>query len=79
MAFGVATHVSLSHLGLEKEALGRPRAVSLLAGALLLALTARVIADWSESYFDHIGWAAAFWIVGTTIWLAYLGPKLLRR
>ena len=39
----------------------------------------RVAADWSGTYFTHLGWAAAAWIVGTGGWLAYLGPRLLKR
>jgi uncharacterized protein involved in response to NO len=44
LAFAVATHVSLAHLGLT----------------------------------DHLGWAAAAWIAGSAVWLAFLGPRLLR-
>ncbi|MGH7742914.1 MAG: NnrS family protein [Candidatus Eiseniibacteriota bacterium] len=79
MAFGVATHVAFSHLGLEQLALGRPLAVAVLGGALLLALLARLAADVSETYFVHLGWAAAVWLLGSAVWLAFLGPKLLRR
>jgi uncharacterized protein involved in response to NO len=79
LAFGVATHVSLSHLDLEHLALGRPRAVAILGSALLLAMLARVTADWSNSYFAHIGSAAALWLAGSAVWLAFFGPRLLRR
>jgi uncharacterized protein involved in response to NO len=80
MAFGVATHVTLSHVaGLEPLALGRPPAVVALGVALLLALLARVAADWSNSYFAHLGWAAGCWIAGSAVWLGFLGPRMLRR
>ncbi len=79
LAFGVATHVTLSHLDLERLALGRPPAVAVLGGALLTAMLARVAADFSDTYFDHLGWAAGLWLGGTGVWLAFLGPKLLRR
>jgi uncharacterized protein involved in response to NO len=79
MGFGVATHVSLSHLDLTTLALGAPRAVAVLGGTVLLAMLARVAADVSDSYFQHLGWAAALWLVGSGAWLAFLGPKLLRR
>ena len=78
MAFGVATHVALSHLGLDALATGRPRAVVVLGACFLLALAARLAADMSNTYFDHLGWAAAVWIAGSAIWLAVLGPRLLR-
>ncbi|HYV57453.1 MAG TPA: NnrS family protein [Candidatus Nitrosopolaris sp.] len=79
MAFGVATHVALSHLGLEALAAGRPRAVLVLAASFLLALAARLAADASNTYFDHLGWAAGLWITGSAVWLAFLGPHLLQR
>ena len=78
MAFGVATHVALSHLGLDALATGRPRAVVILGLSFLLALAARLAADMSNTYFDHLGWAAAVWIAGSAVWLAFLGPRLLR-
>jgi uncharacterized protein involved in response to NO len=79
LAFAIATHVSLSHLGLERLASGRPPAVAALAICFGLALGARVAADASHTYFDHLGWAAACWILGSAVWLGFLGPRLLRR
>ncbi len=79
MAFGVATHVSLTHLGKMKAALGRPPAVVALAVGIFVALLARVAADWSDTYFTHLAWGAGAWIIATAIWLAYLAPLYLRR
>jgi uncharacterized protein involved in response to NO len=79
LVFAVATHVSLGHLGLDALASGRPAPVVALAAAFLLAMAARLAADWSDSYFDHLGWAAACWIAGSAVWLGFLGPRLLRR
>jgi hypothetical protein len=79
MAFGVATHVCLSHLDLTAEALGRPRAVVALAAGLFLALAARLAADTSQTYFAHLGSAAAAWILGSAIWLAFIVSRLLRQ
>jgi uncharacterized protein involved in response to NO len=78
LAFAVATHVSLAHLGLERLAAGRPPAVVVLGICFGLALAARVAADVSNTYFDHLGWAAACWILGSAVWLGFLGPRLLR-
>ena len=78
LVFAVATHVSLSHLDLQREALGRPPAVVVLGISFGLALAARLTADVSNSYFAHVGWAAACWIVGSAVWLAFIGPRLLR-
>jgi uncharacterized protein involved in response to NO len=77
MGFAVATHVSLSHLDLERLALGRPPAVAVLGFTVLLAMLARVAADLSHTYFDHLGWAAGLWLVGSAVWLAFFGPRLL--
>lgn len=77
MAFAVASHVTYGHLGLEPQRDGAPAAVVLVAAGLVLALLARVTADWSESYFAHIGAAAVAWLFGTVGWLALLGPRLL--
>ncbi len=79
LAFGVATHVALGHLGLDALALGRPKPVAVLGLTLILAMLARVAADFSSTYFDHLGWAAGMWLLGSTVWLAFLGPRLLGR
>jgi uncharacterized protein involved in response to NO len=78
LVFAVATHVSFSHLDLQDLALGRPAAVVILGISFGLALAARLAADLSHSYFDHLGWAAACWLVGSAVWLAFIGPRLLR-
>jgi uncharacterized protein involved in response to NO len=77
MAFGVATHVALGHLNMERIGLGRPPAVAALGAAFLAAMLVRVAADASDTYFLHLGVAAAVWIVGTAVWLLYFGPKML--
>lgn len=79
LAFAVATHVALSHLGLEHLAFGHPPAVVALGVAFMLAMLARFAADASQTYFAHLGWAAATWIAGSAIWLLFLGRRLLGR
>ncbi|HUO04960.1 MAG TPA: NnrS family protein [Candidatus Binataceae bacterium] len=79
MAFGVGTHVALSHLNMEGLALGKPPAVIVLGVTFIIALCARLAADASNTYFIHLGWAAGMWIFGSAVWLAFFGPKLLRR
>jgi hypothetical protein len=51
----------------------------ILGVAFVIALFARLAADASHTYFIHLGWAAAAWIVGSAVWLAFFGPKMLRR
>lgn len=79
MAFGVASHVSFGHLGLESHMRGRPWPVVALLSGLGLALAGRVAADVSHTYFAHLGWAAACWILGSAAWLAALAPRLWAR
>jgi uncharacterized protein involved in response to NO len=78
MVFGVATHVALSHLNLEHLAMGRPPAVIIVGVAFVLALLIRVTADASNSYFLHLGWASALWILGSAAWLVFFGPRLVK-
>jgi uncharacterized protein involved in response to NO len=77
LAFGVATHVALSHLNLEREREGSPIAIKILGGGMILALLGRIAADWSATYFEHLGAASAAWLVGSAVWLLFLGPRLL--
>jgi uncharacterized protein involved in response to NO len=78
LVFGVASHVAMSHLKMEQLALGRPPAVIILGTAFIIALCARLAADVSHTYFTHLGWASAVWIVGSAVWLVFFGPKMLR-
>ena len=78
LVFGVGSHVAMSHLNMEQLALGRPPAVIIMGAAFLIALSARLAADASNAYYVHLGWAAAVWIVGSAVWLAFFGPKMLR-
>jgi uncharacterized protein involved in response to NO len=79
LAFGVATHVALSHLDLEHEREGSPVAIQIMGAGIILAMLGRFAADWSASYFEHLGAAAAAWLIGSAAWLVFLGPRLLRR
>jgi hypothetical protein len=78
LAFGVATHVALSHLNLEREREGSPVAITVMGAGIILAMLGRVVADWSASYFPHLGAAAAAWLAGSAVWLVFLGRRLLR-
>ncbi len=79
MAFGVASHVSLGHLGMDDLAIGRPWPVVALAVTFPLAALTRVAADASETYFEHLGLAAAIWLIGSALWLGFFAPALLRK
>jgi hypothetical protein len=50
-----------------------------LGATVLIALIGRLTADWSNTYFEHLGAAAAVWIAGTAVWLVFICRHLLRR
>lgn len=79
MAFAVATHVALTHLGMEEQSLRSPRPIIAVGALLLLALVTRLGADLSDAYFLQLTWAAVFWLIAAALWLAFLGPHFLRR
>lgn len=79
LAFGVATHVTASHLELPVLRDGRSPVTAILAVAMVLALGARVVADATQTYFGHLGAAAAVWMVGSAVWMVALLPAWLRR
>jgi uncharacterized protein involved in response to NO len=78
LVFGVATHVSVSHLDMEAVRDGSPAAIWVVGAGILIAMLGRVVADWSGTYFAHLGASAAAWLVASVAWLAFLGPKLVR-
>ncbi len=79
LCLGVATHVAYAHLpGLESLMLTSHRAVKWTGGLVIVALLGRTAADVSHTYYQHLSSAAAAWIVGSAVWLAFLGPKLVR-
>lgn len=79
LAFCVATHVTAAHLDLPALRDGRSPVVGVLAVSMLLALSARVVADATQGYFAHLGAAALVWIIGTAVWLGALIPAWMRR
>ncbi|MFN7953209.1 MAG: NnrS family protein [bacterium] len=79
MCLAVATHVSYAHLpGLESLMLTSHRAVKWMGGLVIVALLGRTAADVSHTYYQHLSSAAAAWIIGSAVWLGFLGPKLIR-
>ncbi len=73
LILAVGTRVTLSHggHGLEAERRSWPLRIGMATG--LLALVARVAAGFAqESFFEHLAWAAAFWIAGVAFWGIHL-------
>jgi uncharacterized protein involved in response to NO len=79
LAFAVATLVTLSHSGYDKDQAGRPRAVVWFGALFALAMLIRSIGTvLSSKYFELLGAAAAMWLVGAIVWAFYLVPKMWR-
>ncbi len=73
LILAVGTRVTLSHggHGLDAERRSWPLRIGMATG--LLALVARVAAGFAqESFFEHLAWAAAFWIAGVAFWGIHL-------
>jgi uncharacterized protein involved in response to NO len=79
MAFAVATHVSIGHLDLQHLSTPRSPVIVAVTAGFLLALAGRLAADASDSYFDHLAWAAGLWLLASGIWLAVFGRHFVRR
>jgi uncharacterized protein involved in response to NO len=78
LILAVGTRVTLSHGGhdLAAERRSWPLRIGMATG--LVALAARVGAGFAQdSFFEHLAWAAAFWIVGVGLWGAYLVRLIL--
>ncbi len=50
--------------------------MAFLGICLIVAMLARVTADWTDTYFVHLAWAAGAWLMGTAVWLAFVAAKL---
>lgn len=72
LALAVGAHVVLSHAGLERLRESTPWPVPVWSGAVGLGLLARLVADWSDSYFAHLASASLAWIFGSLVWLAFV-------
>lgn len=80
LALSVATHVTASHCqGLPVIRDGRSTIVRVVAAGLLLTAVARIAADSSNTYFEHLAGAALVWIAVTGLWVARLLPAWAAR
>jgi uncharacterized protein involved in response to NO len=79
LAFTVATHVTAAHLELPALRDGRSPIVAVVAGGVLAAMVGRVLADITDTYFEHLAWAGIYWIAGTGAWTVALAPWWLGR
>jgi len=77
LAFTVATHVTAAHLELPAMRDGRAPLVGVVAAAVLAAMVGRVMADVTDTYFEHLAWAGTIWIAGTGVWTLGLARRWL--
>jgi uncharacterized protein involved in response to NO len=79
MVFSVGAHVIFAHGDFPDLVRGRPWPVRTFGLLFLFAMLTRVSADFlPESYWAHIGGAAAAWLTALAVWMVYLVPKVLR-
>jgi len=77
LILAVGTRVALSHggHGLTEERRSWPLRIGITTG--LIALLARLGAPFApNTYFDHLAWAAVFWIGGIVFWGVYLFRRI---
>jgi hypothetical protein len=77
LAFAVGTHVTAAHLELPAIRDGRAPVVAVVAGTVLAAMVGRLMADVTDTYFEHLAWAGGLWIAGTAVWVLRLVPSWL--
>jgi len=79
LSFAVSTHVTLGHSGQEGRQSARSRAVIGFGALFVLALVARIAAPGDPAnYFKWLGLAAGAWLLGATVWAAFVLPSILR-
>jgi len=79
LSFAVSTHVALGHSGQEARQSARSWAVASFGALFALALFSRLAAPADPSnYFRWLGVAAASWLLGATVWAAFVLPRILR-
>jgi len=79
LTLAVSTHVVLGHSGYDSLLKGRPWQVAAIAGFTVAAMAARVMMEFD--YLHRLHWmacAAAFFLVATGVWAAFLVPKVIR-
>ncbi len=78
LALAVGAHVILSHTGCLQVRDGRPWQVPVMAVLLFGAIVPRGLVDLAPGRFHlWLGAAAAMFLAGTGLWLAFLAPKIL--
>ncbi len=80
MALAISMHVTHAHAG-DRQLMGAsPRAVVVMAGALVVALLLRIVVELDRAhYLDWIAGAATAFLVATVAWGVVALPVLLRR
>ncbi len=73
----VASRVSLAHGGYALELESSSRIYAATSILIILAALTRFTAIWTDSYFQHLAYAAAVWVVALVAWSIFFIPKIL--
>ncbi|MEM7245654.1 MAG: NnrS family protein [Acidobacteriota bacterium] len=76
MALSLSAHVVAAHGGHETDTGRRPWPLVTLGILVLMAGLTRASADHHGSYFNHLAYAAALWLLGLGCWLVFVIPRL---
>ncbi len=73
----VASRVTLAHGGYSLELESRSKIFATTSLLIILAALTRVTAAWTPTYFQHLAYAGAVWVISILGWSAFFLPKIL--
>jgi uncharacterized protein involved in response to NO len=73
----VASRVTLAHGGYSLELESRSRIFAMTSLLIILTALTRVTAAWTASYFQHLAYAGAVWILSILGWSVFFLPKII--
>lgn len=73
----VASRVTLAHGGYALELESSSRIYAATSILIILAALTRFTAVWTDSYFQHLAYAAAVWVIALAAWSIFFIPKIL--
>jgi len=75
----IASRVTLSHGGFSLDAELSSRIFAITSLFIALSAVTRTTAIWTASYYQHLTYAAALWIIAILSWGIYFLPKMMKR
>lgn len=79
MTLLVSSRVVLAHGGFSLDCESKSRIYAVVSSLVTITGITRFTSIWTQGYTQHLGYAAASWIIGLLFWGAYFIPKIYRR